>query len=82
MNGMPTILKQYLFIRDYIVQHGYAPAYREIQIYMKHKSISSINYHMNKMFELGWLETDIKDNALHPRAYRLGKNPFAKEEKE
>lgn len=82
MNRMPTILKQYLFIRDYIKSHGYAPSQREIQMYMKQKSSSSTNYHIKKMFEIGWLETDIKDNVLHPRAYRLGKSPFVKEDTE
>lgn len=70
-----TTLKQYAFIRSYIEEHGYAPALSEVQEYMGHKSTSTTQYHMKKLFRAGLLETDIK-GVLLPRAYRLARNPL------
>lgn len=71
-----STLRQYAYIRDYIQTHGYAPSLGEIQEFMGHKSKSSTQYHMEKLFDKGLLETDINVNGMRPpRAYRLG-NPF------
>lgn len=64
-------LKVYAFIRSYIEEHKYAPSIREIQIHMEYSSSSTVHYHMNKLFKVGLLETDLVGERF-ARAYRLG----------
>lgn len=72
-----TTLRIYAYIRSYIEEHGYAPALREVQEYIGHRSINSTQYHMMKLFRAGLLETDIPSDKLYPRAYRLARqNPL------
>ena len=48
-----------VFITGYIQQHGYAPTYREIGEGVNLKSTSSVYSHIERMLELGVLETDV-----------------------
>lgn len=45
-------------IISYIEDHGYSPSFRELCDITGIKSTSSIQYQINKMLELGMLETD------------------------
>ena len=60
--------KIYDFIVQHITEHGYAPNYREIADSVGLKSIQSVNYHMQKMYDDGILETD---HPTFPRAIRV-----------
>lgn len=57
------------FITEYIQQHGYAPTYREIGEGVNLKSTSSVYSHIERMLELGDLETDVGIGV--PRALRV-----------
>ena len=77
MNKIDTSTRIYLFIRGYILEHGYAPTNREMGEGVGLTSTSSVNRHLNKLLDKGFLETDITVNGnMCPRAYRLGKNPL------
>lgn len=56
-------------IIEYIQKHGYPPTVREIAKMTGYKSVSSVQGHLVKMFELGILETDEKLGAS--RAIRV-----------
>lgn len=45
-------------IISYIEEHGYSPSFRELCDITGIKSTSSIQYQINKMLEIGMLETD------------------------
>ena len=45
-------------IISYIEEHGYPPSFRELCDITGIKSTSSIQYQINKMLEIGMLETD------------------------
>lgn len=45
-------------IKTYIHQHGYPPTLREIGDLVGLQSSSSVHMHIQKMLELGMLETD------------------------
>lgn len=55
-------------IKDYIHQHGYPPTLREIGDLVGLQSASSVHMHIQKMLELGMLETD---HPGMPRALRV-----------
>lgn len=76
MKNSESTLREYAYVRSYIEKHGYAPALREIQEHMGHKSVNTTQYHLTKLFRAGLLETDIEGDKLYPRAYRLAKNPL------
>lgn len=57
-------------IKGYILEHGYAPSYREIGAMLGKASTSTVFTQMQKLFDMGWLETDME--YLSPRAYRIG----------
>lgn len=63
-------------IIGYIERHGYPPTFREIGEMVALKSTSSVHRHLNKMIELGMLETDATDNS--PRALRVPGYKFVK----
>lgn len=65
-------------IVDYIAKHGYAPTVREIADMVALKSTSSVQSHLQKMFESGELETDAGPSS--PRAIRVPGYKFVKEE--
>lgn len=70
----------YWFVVDYITEHGYAPTNREIGNGVGLKSTATVNFHMNKLFEQGWLETD---NPQSSRAIRVcGSKVFMPKRKE
>ena len=56
------------FIKTYIAKHGYAPTYDEIGEGVGLYSKSSVYDHMQKLFDLGELETD---HPGSPRAIRV-----------
>lgn len=51
-------------IIEYIQKHGYPPTVREIAKMTGYKSVSSVQGHLVKMFELGILETDKKTGRI------------------
>lgn len=67
--------KIYDFIVAYITRHGYPPTVREIADGVGLKSIQSVNYHVQKMFRSGELETD---HLRCPRAIRIPGYEFVK----
>lgn len=56
------------FIKAYIAQHGYPPSYSEIGDGVGLYSKSSVHSHIQKLIQLGELETD---HPGSPRAIRL-----------
>lgn len=60
--------KLYSFIEEYILEHGYAPSYREMAKYLN-VSTSTINYHIRNLQIMGYVQTDCVSNS--PRALRL-----------
>ena len=69
--------KIYDYIVDYIQEHGYPPTVREIGAGVGLKSTSSVYYHLQKMLDLGMLETDAEESA--PRAIRVPGYKFVKD---
>lgn len=63
-------------IVGYIQEHGYSPTVREIGDMVGLKSTSSVQSHLNRMFQEGMLETDCK--AGTPRAIRVPGYQFVK----
>ena len=70
--------KIYDFIVEYIKGHGYPPTFREIGAGVGLKSTQSVNYHLQKMFVSGDLETD---HLQCPRAIRVPGYEFVRKEK-
>lgn len=66
------------YIIDYISLHGYAPSYREIAEGINGKSLSVIQYHINRLYDLGLLETDAENRTA--RAIRVPGYKFVKAE--
>lgn len=60
-------------IKKYQSEHGYMPSYREVGDLAGMTSSASIASHMNKLFDLGVLETDFED-FVPPRGYRIARN--------
>ena len=60
------------FIREYVEKHSYAPSYAEIAHYLGMGN-TSVFRHINKLFELGELETDLPDRFSTSRAYRVAR---------
>lgn len=58
-----------IFMDRYIVQHGYPPTIREIGEATKINSTSVVNYNLNKLVEMGYLER----SATKSRGVRLVK---------
>lgn len=56
------------FIKSYIAQHGYPPSYGEIGDGVGLYSKSSVHSHIQKLIQLGELETD---HPGSPRAIRM-----------
>lgn len=66
--------KDYKFlkvIRDYVLAHGYAPSVRELTKLSGYASTSTIHSRLQRLFFLGFLETDVADYDGIPRAYRV-----------
>lgn len=57
-------------IKQYFNEHGYAPSYREIGNMVYLSSTSSVQAHMERLFDLGYIETDLLDLGTS-RAFRL-----------
>lgn len=68
------------FIVGYIQKHGYSPSVREIGEGVGLKSASSVQTHLEKMFDSGELETDAGPGS--PRAIRVPGYQYTKIEKE
>lgn len=64
------------FIIDYITYHGYSPTVREICNGLHIPSTSTVHYHLDKMFQLGVIETDAEPGS--PRAIRVPRYKFVK----
>ena len=64
------------FIVDYITAHGYAPTVREIGAGIGFKSSSTVQKHVEKMLEIGMLESDAPEST--PRALRVPGYKFVK----
>ena len=61
-------------IISYINEHQYPPTVRDILERSDYKSVSTVHGYMRKLFEKGFLETDIDDwnsNSSGCRAYRV-----------
>ena len=66
--------KDYQFlkvIREYVLAHGYAPTVRELTKLSGYASTSTIHSRLQRLFFLGFLETDVEDYDGIPRAYRV-----------
>lgn len=63
-------------IIGYIEEHGYPPTFREIGEMTGLKSTSSVQHHMEILFESGKIETDAGFNT--PRAIRIPGYKFVK----
>ena len=61
-------------IETYHDEHGYMPSYREIGKLMNMTSTATVARHIDKLFTLGYIETDLdeSDRARSPRGYRRG----------
>lgn len=68
------ILKYIVF---YIQEHGYSPSVREIREGTELNSTSTVQYHLNRLFELGELETDARKGTA--RAIRVPGYKFIRE---
>lgn len=66
-----TIMK---IIKEYYTTHGYMPSIREIAEMVGLSSSSSVHSHINKLFDLGYLETDLdeSDRCRSSRGFRIG----------
>lgn len=64
------------FIVDYITYHGYGPTVREMRDGLHISSTSTVQYHLDKMFELGMIETDAEPGSS--RAIRVPGYKFVK----
>lgn len=67
-------------IINYIEVHGYPPTIREIGEGVGLKSTSSVMNHMEKMFDIGMLETDAEKIGT-PRAIRVPGYKFVRDGK-
>ena len=77
INGKEKRNKILQYIVTYIQEHGYSPSVREIGEGIGLNSTSTVQYHLNRLFELGELETDaVKGTA---RAIRVPGYKFVKE---
>ncbi len=65
-------------IKYYFDEHAYVPSIREIGDLTGLRSTSSVHVHMDKLFRLGVIETDLEHDETatngSPRAYRLKGN--------
>lgn len=62
-------IRVYMYIKNYISEHGYPPSTREIAAGVNIKSTSSVHYILKELIEEGRIETDAEPGA--PRAIRL-----------
>lgn len=56
------------FCKEYFKQHGYAPSSREIGDGVGLGSTSSVNLHINRLYDLGLITSDHRGL---PRAFRV-----------
>lgn len=66
---MRTYEKIFEFIKNYTLEHGYAPSHEEICDGVGLCSKSTVSSHMTRLFDLGYLEKDTE--IMKPRAYRV-----------
>ncbi len=76
--GVSKLEEVHNAIKGYIEEHGYAPSVKEIGEVTGLRSTSSVHVYMERLFQLGILETDM-DKDMSPtngakRAYRLRTN--------
>ena len=57
-----------LYSRDYFKEHGYAPTLREIGDHTGLKSTASVKYYMDKLYDVGMIESEHRG---FPRAFRI-----------
>jgi len=57
----------YLFLHDYIGEHGFCPSYKEIAEAVDLSSVSTVNYQMRQLALWGYIERE----PWRPRAVRL-----------
>ena len=74
--GEKTRNKILNFLIEYISIHGYPPSIKEICEDIGLSSTATIHSHLNKMFELGIIETDV--GIGFPRAIRIPGYKFVK----
>ena len=65
------------FIISYISEHGYPPAVKEIGEGIGLRSTSTVQLHLERMYDQGMIETDSKSSA---RAIRVPGYKFVKEQ--
>jgi repressor LexA len=58
------------YIKQYFIEHGYAPSVREIGEGVGLDSSSTVHQHLNSLMKDGYLETDRKFSGA-ARAYRV-----------
>lgn len=68
------------FIKEYIKKHAYPPTIREIMEGTGFKSTSTVQAYIQKMIDIGWLETDVINNSA-ARALRVPGYEFREMEK-
>lgn len=55
MGLTPAQERVYRFVRDFILEHGYAPSYEEIRTHMGFKSLNAVYKHLKQIEERGFL---------------------------
>lgn len=75
MESNKTDEKILKFIVNYITCHGYSPTIREICVGLHILSTNTVHYHLDKMIQIGIIETD---NPGCPRAIRVPGYKFVK----
>lgn len=80
MDLTPGSTKCLAVIISYIEEHGYAPSFREICDMSGYTSTCTVDKHVDRLFLLGYLETDAP--AGSSRAFRLSEKAkvWAKEQ--
>lgn len=71
--GEATRRRMMCFIREYFTEHSYAPSIREIGAGVGLKSSATVHLHIEKLFDMGLLETDLEDRYGAPRAFRIAR---------
>lgn len=65
-----TAEKIFIFVKEYMQEHGYAPTVEEIKNGVGLRSKSTVHNHLQRLISAGYLETDAVPGSA--RALRLG----------
>lgn len=58
-------------IKEYHLKHGYMPSFREIGKAVGLTSTSTVKAHMDRLRDLGEIETDLDISPIPSRGFRL-----------